>query len=387
MQCHIKQSPYTYYKSARLFILTWFVLFGLPCHLQAQVISSGGKLLTGAVIDAFLQKQMDSLKIPGLSIAFINKGKIVYHRALGVTDIKTKAPVNEQSIFEAASLSKPVFTYWVMKLVDRGVLNLDTPLYKYLPYPDIAEDERYKLITARMVLSHQSGLPNWRSFTADSALHVKQGSLYLNFKPGTSFNYSGEGFLYLGKVITHLLNGSLQNIEPVFEKEVAIPLHMAHSSFTANRYILKHKVRGHQDGHIDPANGLNWPLIPSMGIDSNTFNPAATLHTNALDYAAFIIALMKDKGLSKNSIQEMFRQQLTALLPEDFRKAGYSTWGLGIAIAQRPSGIVYLHSGNNGNFQSAFMMDKARQSGYVFFTNCDHGTRFNEKLEAFLSHK
>ncbi|QEM03854.1 beta-lactamase family protein [Mucilaginibacter rubeus] len=96
---------------------------------------------------------------------------------------------------------------------------------------------------------------------------------------------------------------------------------------------------------------------------------------------------MNDQGLSTNSIHEMFRQQLTVPLPEDFRKAGYSAWGLGIAIAQIPSGAIYLHSGNNGNFQSAFMMDRARQSGYVFFTNCDHGNTFNEKLEAFLSLK
>lgn len=384
MKNHIQ---YLYHKYIKLFILICLISLGYCSTSEAQITTPTGKLIGNAVMDGFLRKQMDSLQLPGLSIAFIAKGKIVYHRALGVTDINTKKPIDEQSIFEAASLSKPVFTYWVMKLVDRGILNLDTPLYKYLPYPDIAQDERYKLITARMVLSHQSGFPNWRFFTADSALHVKRGALYLNFKPGTSFNYSGEGFLYLGKVVAHLLNRSLQNVEPVFEREVAIPLHMAHSSYTANPYILKHKVKGHQDGHIDPAKGLNWPIIPSIGIDSNTFNPAASLQTNALDYAAFIIALMNDKGLSANSIQEMFRQQLTVPLPGDFLKAGYSTWGLGIAIAKNPSGTVYLHSGNNGNFQSAFMMDKTRQFGYVFFTNCDHGNTFNEKLEAFLSLK
>jgi len=381
------QSSHIHNKYTRMLILTCLVLSGLICNLQAQIISPAGKLISNTAMDAFLKKQMDSLQLPGVSIAFINKGKIVYHRALGIKDIKTKAPVDEQSIFEAASLSKPIFTYWVLKMADRGILSLDTPLYKYLPYPDIAHDERYKLITARMVLSHQSGLPNWRFFPADSALHVKPGNLYLKFTPGTSFFYSGEGFLYLGKVIAHLLNRSLQNIEPVFEQEVTVPLHMAHSSFTANPYILKHKVSGHQEGHVDPVGGSNWPVLPSLQIDSNTFNPAATLHTNALDYATFIIALMKDKGLSKNSIREMFRPQLTVPLAEDFRKAGYSTWGLGIAIAQSPVGTFYLHSGNNGNFQSGFLMDKARQSGYVFFTNCDHGNTFNEKLEAFLSLK
>ncbi|WP_114937850.1 serine hydrolase domain-containing protein [Mucilaginibacter endophyticus] len=378
---------YLYHKYSCSFLLIILASFAFCSCLNAQITTPNGKVISSAAMDSFLQKQMDSLRLPGLSIAFINKGKIVYHRAFGVTDIKTKTPIDEQSIFEAASLSKPVFTYWVMKLVDRSLLNLDTPLYKYLPYPDIAQDERYKLITARMVLSHQSGLPNWRFNTADSALHIKPGALYLNFKPGTSFGYSGEGFLYLGKVVVHLLNLSLQNMEPVFEKEVAIPLQMEHSSYTATPYMLKHKVKGHQDGHIDPAKGLNWPVLPSLGIDSATFNPAASLHTNALDYAAFLIALMKDKGLSRVSIREMYRPQLNVPLPEDFRKAGYLNWGLGVAIEQRQSDTFYVHSGNNGNFQSAFLMDKTRQSGYVFFTNCDHGNSFNEKLEAFLSLK
>ncbi|MFP3836070.1 serine hydrolase domain-containing protein, partial [Chryseobacterium sp. SIMBA_028] len=83
--------------------------------------------------------------------------KIVYHRALGTANLETQLPLNNQSVFEAASLSKTVFAYFVLRLVDQGVLNLDTPLYKYMPYEDIADDERYKLITARMVLDHTSG--------------------------------------------------------------------------------------------------------------------------------------------------------------------------------------------------------------------------------------
>jgi CubicO group peptidase (beta-lactamase class C family) len=69
--------------------------------------------------------------------------------------------VNDQTLFEAASVSKPIFAYFVMRMVEKGLLNLDTPLYKYLPYPDIEHDDRYKLITARMVLNHTTGFPNW----------------------------------------------------------------------------------------------------------------------------------------------------------------------------------------------------------------------------------
>jgi len=158
-----------------LFIISCFIK---PCIGQINTVS--GKKITTEAMDQFLKNQMDSLELPGLSIAIINDGKIVYHRALGVTNANTKekadfchiplsgpnANKNEQmdeySIFEAGSLSKPLFAYFVMRMVDKGLLSLDTPLYKYLLYPDIAQDERYKFITARMVLCHTSGFPNWR---------------------------------------------------------------------------------------------------------------------------------------------------------------------------------------------------------------------------------
>lgn len=84
-------------------------------------------------------------------------------------------------------------------MVDQGILNLDQPLYTYLPYSDIAHDDRYKLITARMILCHTSGFPNWRFLNADKKLDIK-------FTPGTQYLYSGEGFEYLANVIAYLKN-------------------------------------------------------------------------------------------------------------------------------------------------------------------------------------
>jgi CubicO group peptidase (beta-lactamase class C family) len=140
-------------------------------------------------MDRFLQHAMDSLGMPGLSIAIITNGKICYERALGVTNMSTGKKVDRNSIFEAASLSKPVFAFFVMKMVENGELDLDKPLYQYLPYADIAYDDRYKLITARMVLTHTSGLPNSRYYDkADTGMHIKNGDLYLKFTPGTNFS-------------------------------------------------------------------------------------------------------------------------------------------------------------------------------------------------------
>src|SRR5690606_33606031 len=141
-------------------------------------------------INIFLKSRMDSLNIPGLSIAVINDSKVVYHNTFGFANVEKKLPVTDKTIFEAASISKSEFAFFVMQFVEEGKLDLDKPLYEYLPYQDIANDERYKKITARMVLSHRSGFPNWRENEDDKKLKIK-------FDPGTDYEYSGEGYQYL----------------------------------------------------------------------------------------------------------------------------------------------------------------------------------------------
>ena len=91
-----------------------------------------GEKLSVGHLDEFILKAMDSVGVPGLSIAIINDANIVYHRAFGVTDIEKKTPVTDKTIFEGASLSKPLFAYFVMKMVEKGVLNLDEPYFPAL---------------------------------------------------------------------------------------------------------------------------------------------------------------------------------------------------------------------------------------------------------------
>lgn len=121
-----------------------------------------GKKTTINDIDKFVKFQIDSLNIPAISIAIINDGKIVYHNNLGISNIKNNTIVDEKSIFTAASLSKPVFAFFVMKLSEKGIIDLDRPLHYYLPDEEMEKDQRYKNVSARMVLSHKTGFPNWR---------------------------------------------------------------------------------------------------------------------------------------------------------------------------------------------------------------------------------
>jgi CubicO group peptidase (beta-lactamase class C family) len=348
-----------------------------------QLKNLNGEKLSSIEVDKFIKHQVDSLQMPGLSIVIINNGKIAYHNAFGVANIDSKEVVNEKSVFEAASLSKPAFAYFALKMVDKGILNLDTPLYRYMPYPDIERDERYKSITARMVLSHQSGFPNWRNNQepSDSILHIRKGDLYLKFTPGTNFSYSGEGYFYLAKVIAHLNNRTLKNLDTLFQQEVAIPLKMQHAAFTGNSYIFHHKVTGHREGKVSPSkvDTIFFNLKAS-------FNPAASLHTDATSYAHFIIGLINGKGLTQKSTDEMFKPQVNL---EGTGKmdpsGGIVAWGLGIAIRKTPWGLMYEHGGNNGNFQAMCIFSKENKNGYLFFTNGDKGNAFDKVFMKFLS--
>ena len=134
---------------------------------------------------------MKKSNVPGVSIALIQHGKTIWVHGFGVKEAGTSQPVTGETVFEAASLSKPVFAYGVLKLVDQGKLRLDVPLTIYLPKPYIPGDQRLAKITARIVLSHRTGFPNWRD----------GDSLPLYFTPGERFSYSGEGYIYLQRVV------------------------------------------------------------------------------------------------------------------------------------------------------------------------------------------
>ncbi len=190
---------------------------------------------TAIELDQLLESKVDSLNIPGVSFALINDGEIIHHKTLGYADRQAGKPVTNQTIFEGASISKSVFAFFVMTYVEEGKLELDKPLYEYLPNPDIENDKRYKKITARMVLSHRSGFPNWRFEEMD-------GRLKIYFEPGTDYRYSGEGYQYLTKVLAEIENTDSEGLEAAFQERVAEPLRLDHTSFLQNSFTKK-KIR------------------------------------------------------------------------------------------------------------------------------------------------
>jgi CubicO group peptidase (beta-lactamase class C family) len=280
--------------------------------------------------------------VPGVSMAIVQGGQVTWARAFGTVNDSAQTPLNAETIFEAASLSKPVFAYLVLRLADRGEFDLDRPLFEMLEYPRVAHDERYKRITARIVLSHGTGLPNWGG-----------AKLTLQFDPGTAYGYSGEAFVYLQKVVEHVTG---RRLDELARREVFEPLGMTRSS-----YIWQDRFAG----NVAYARNRLWRVAPVNQYAEA--NAAASLLTTATDYARFVGAVLTGRGLSPT----MWRAFLT---PVRETSPGVSI-GLGIRVEDSPAGRTFYHSGNNGGrFLSYMTGDLAQGSGFVFFTNASNGT-------------
>ncbi len=324
------------------------------------------KTVSIPILEKEIAKVMQENDIPGISIAIINNNQLAYHNIFGVSNAHTKEPLTAQSMFEAASLSKPIFAYFVMKMAEKGKIDLDTPLYKYLPHPGIAPEsqEEYKLITARMVLAHQTGFPN----------HSNNEPIKLAFTPGTGFMYSGEAYQYLAAIIG-MQNGVgwKADLNAIFQKEVTKPLNMEHTTFVWQEYLDKHKVFGHD------ANGNPTANQPRPGYwDGTTFNAYSSLHSRADEYAKFILAMLKKEGLRPESFNEMLKEQTHFKDDNPLKQqTGQTGWSLGFAQKKTPDYTMHMHTGNNHDFQAYAMFVPEREYGIVIFTNSD-------KMEVFL---
>jgi CubicO group peptidase (beta-lactamase class C family) len=329
------------------------------------------KTISGRTIDAndlnrFIEKTMDSLKIPGLSIAIINDANLVYHQSFGVKNIQTKEPIDNETIFEGASLSKPLFAYLFMKMVDKGIVNLDVPMYKLLPLPSGSikdNDVRYELITPRMVLSHSTGFPNWS----------ENKPVELSFTPGTGFSYSGEAYQYLTAYLAVANETNWQEgLESIFQREVAIPLGMKHTYFVGNEYFKKHKATGYEGAKPKDL----W--LPK------SFGAAHTVHSEAKDFAKFLQAMINGEGLSQVAYAEMLKEQNHFKNDNDLLSTGQTGWSLGFSMKPTPYGIRYMHTGNNTGFRAYCCFYKDKQYGFVLFTNSEKISELYDEIGKYI---
>jgi CubicO group peptidase (beta-lactamase class C family) len=332
-------------------------------------------------LDQLVPKLMAIYNVPGVSIAGIENREIAWDRQYGVLRAGSEKKVDRNTIFEACSMSKPVLAYLVLKLVEHGQLDLDRPLVEYLDKPYLDDQPLHKLITARMVLSHTTGFPNWRPWGWQS-----DNPLIVEFEPGTKFGYSGEGFLYLQRVIEHITGTPYCEYA---DKELLKPLGLnlgSHEWQDCYRDIAS--VHHNAQGQPQPDN--NRYIF-------NDAVSASTLYCTPIEYAKFIVEILKTDrsaahSLSDQSLDLMFTRVINTGWSSTFRsgsKIDETIWfGLGWAIERTKSGDRFFHSGSNGDTfrQMCYSeFDRSQGTGIVIMTNAVGGYPLYREVIALVA--
>ncbi len=301
--------------------------------------------------DAEIEKWLIENKIPTLGIGLINEGKLQQVKVFGELKKGISAPYN--TIFNVASLTKPITAIVTLKLVSLGKWNLDEPIYNYWIDQDIARDPNLKKLTTRHILSHQTGFTNWRG-------NNKDGKLHFEFKPGSKYQYSGEGFEYLRKALENKFHKTLDQLanELIFE-----PLQMNDSEFFWSKKTDESRF----------AIGYNNKAIAYETIKNKTANGADDLLTTIEDYGKFLVSVMNSEGLSKVVFDDMTANQV------ETKNGKY--FGLGFEIYDLDNGEIALsHGGADNGVQTIVFIFPKSKNGILIFTNVDDGYKVYEKL-------
>jgi len=285
--------------------------------------------------------------VMGAAFSELDSSGIADLQTFGFRNFGTKQNVTATTLFEAASLSKPVFSALVFRLAENELINLDKPLIQYLSFEAIS-DPNFKEVTARHILTHTAGLPNWIS---------KTDNVKLKFTPGSKFNYSGEGYLYLQRVVEHLTQKS---IDELMTEYVFRPYNMTNSSFSFNdtlgNFAIPHDKKG---------------ITQNKKVTREFTSAASSLHTTIEDYSKFMINYVSDTMIFTTSTEV------------DKKKNMF--WGLGSGYEVHQSDTLIWHWGNNWDtFRSVFTYSLKKQKGYVLLTNSENGHSILQELNRLV---
>jgi CubicO group peptidase (beta-lactamase class C family) len=290
---------------------------------------------------------MKRYKVPIVAASIIESGKIKQMKIFGRLDNDKAAPIN--TLFNVASLTKPVTALTALKLVDAGKLDLDEPLYKYWVDPDLKDDPRYKKLTARIILSHQTGFPNWRSQNLDK-------KLVFMFDPGTKYGYSGEGFEYLRHAMENKFHRTVQQLA---DAALFTPLGMK-----STRYGWSNRLDSTRfaDPHNDKGNRIKMVKITRA-------IAADWLVTTIGDYTKLGIAVLNGTVLSHKTFAEMAIPQVK------MKEGSVENMGLGweVMTPLESGGYLLMHTGSDDGVKTLIILLPQSKNGIILFTNSNNG--------------
>lgn len=338
---------------------------GLLGMAAGAAVASGA----GSAFRVRMERAMAAARVPGMAVGRVERGALA--------GVDTYGDCTEDTVFQAASLTKQVTGYMVLALRDAGKLSLERTLVSYV---DEIGDERGRRATLSHALSHSTGFPNWRS----------EGDLAAAFEPGQEWRYSGEGYVYLQRIIEKVTG---RGIGAAAEEMVFRPLGMEASAMRwrgkwEGRYAEPHGRDGRPRREWDKAGRAVERLAERLGrepkyedsilllreagmaaVPNNVLpNGAASLMTTAKDYGRFVAAAMKNPELRR------------ARVTMGEGKGWQLGWGLGWGI-ERVDGREYLWQwGDNPGYKNIVFAEPGKGKAVVVFTNGDGGGRVYERV-------
>ncbi len=329
-----------------------------------------GQVLTADSIDNTVTRLMAAAEVPGLGLALIDDNGVAFQKAYGFAAVDKQLPLQTDTIMYGASLTKASFAYMVMTLVDEGFIDLDNPISNYLSkplpefreYEDLADDSRWQSWTMRVLLSHQSGLPNWRWISDDKKLQII-------FEPLSRYAYSGEGIQIAQLVIE---DGLGMSVDALMQQRVFDRFGMKNTSMLWREDFRQNFARSYSK----TGENLGHNMRQSV-------QAAGSMDTTVADYAAFLAAVLSGEGLSKDARHEMLspqvfitaRHQFPTQFPKDTdnHKAIALSYGLGWGIFESPFGRAYFKEGHDdGTNNYALCLDAARRC-ILILSNSSNG--------------
>ncbi len=302
------------------------------------------------------QKVMEQARVPGLALARIESGKVAWTISIGQASDGEK--LAKDHVFNVASLTKPLFGTTIMHLVEADLLQLDQPVAEYWVDPDIADDPRHKMLTPRLLLSHQGGLPNWRGAKP----------LAFMFEPGSRAEYSGEGYEFLRRAAQTATGKSWTEIANQYITE---PLGMHQTWFGWNTEFADRLVSAYEESG-EPLSADVWK--------GRGPNAAANTFTTITDYARFVAATARGAGVSPAAFEQMTQHQMTQEDPAEF-------FSLGWRIIATQHGPVLFHDGREAGLRTLALVHPATQEGLVVLTNSSNGElTFSPLIEHVMLH-
>lgn len=320
-----------------------------------------------AEINAHAAQWLKESDVPSVAVAYIENRKVAWTAVYGEQSPGVSA--TDKTLYNVASLTKPITAETVLRLASAGKLSLDESMSPFWVDPDIKDDPQSKLLTPRLCLSHQTGFANWR--------RMRGGVLKIRWTPGTQTGYSGEGYNYVGRFAEKKLR---EAFDALAQEMVFDPISMKETSYTAKDWYSGRLAVPHGPKGEEPIDRV-----------ATTWNGADLLRTTIGDYAKFVVSVMHDEGLTKVIAAERATMTRDTVKPEDLekacREAGEAgncsvTAGMGLGWeVETVNGVKILdHDGSDWGVRTQVMFVPAQGIGVVVFTNGENGNKVIRKI-------